>query len=156
VSFEILTMTSVGVEAAAALHQTAGLPESWDAESFAALLVAPGIEGRIACAPETGEPVGLVLWRMAADESEILTICVLPEQRRRGAGQALLESAIDALRSRNVARIFLEVAVDNLPAAALYRRLGFRPQGRRPRYYRTASGAVDAIILMKDDLRPSA
>lgn len=151
-TLEALPIVPAAAEAAAALHGTAGLPEIWDAKSFAELLATPGIEGRFARAPGTDDIVGLVLWRIAADEAEILTICVLPAARRLGTGRFLLESAIAAVRSRNVARLFLEVAVDNLPATALYQALGFRPAGRRPGYYRTPAGAIDAAILVKDDL----
>jgi [ribosomal protein S18]-alanine N-acetyltransferase len=40
--------------------------------------------------------------------------------------------------------MFLEVAVGNAPAQALYRQAGFVEAGRRPRYY--ADGG-DALIL---------
>jgi ribosomal-protein-alanine N-acetyltransferase len=61
----------------------------------------------------------------------------------------LLQIAAQALRDCGAARMFLEVAVDNAPAIALYRRFGLSQAGRRPRYYLTPAGPVDAIILTK-------
>ena len=46
-------------------------------------------------------------------------------------------------------RIFLEVAEDNAPAVALYRKLNFVEVGRRKRYYERPGGeAVDALTLV--------
>lgn len=145
-----LPIEPAAAKIAAALHRQAGLLESWDAQSFAALLASPGIEGRFALAGTTNEPVGLVLWRVAADEAEILTICVSPERRRLGIGRILLEAALAAIQAHGAVRIFLEVAIDNVPAEALYREFGFRREGFRTAYYRTASGGtIDAAILMR-------
>ena len=96
------------------------------------------------------EPIGLVLWRIAADEAEILTICTLPGQRRMGAGRHLLAAAIGAMLAAGVRRLFLEVAVDNAPAIGLYRAFGFTGEGRRRGYYQGPDGAVDALILGRD------
>ena len=140
-------MQASAAEVAAALHEASGLPEVWDARSVAQLLCTPGIEGRFAICGD--EPVGLVIWRIAADEAEILTIGVLPEWRRHAIGRALLETAIDMVRAQGVTRLFLEVAVDNEPAIGLYHALGFEQAGRRRSYYRTASGSTDAAVLVK-------
>jgi ribosomal-protein-alanine N-acetyltransferase len=152
-----LPMTAATAEVAAALHGTAGLPESWDAKAFCDLLAISGTEGCFALdagvtGAETGDPVGLALWRVVLDEAELLTICVPPDRRRRGAGRFLLEAALGRAAARGARRMFLEVAVDNAPATALYRAFGFGPHGRRRGYYRTESGPVDAEILMLDGL----
>jgi len=138
-------LTPALAEVAAALHATSGLHETWDADAFADLLSMPGAAGCFAMMGE--EPVGLVLWRIAADEAEILTICTAPDQRRQGAGRHLLTAAIAAVSAANATRLFLEVAVDNDPAIGLYRAFGFTDEGRRPGYYRTEAGPIDALIL---------
>jgi [ribosomal protein S18]-alanine N-acetyltransferase len=129
---------------AAALHARSGFHESWDAASINGLL-ASGAGGLLASAD--GIPAGFVLWRVAADEAEILTICTAPEHRRAGIGRALMNAARDALSAANVARIFLEVAVDNAPATALYRAFGFAEAGLRRGYYMRPDGAIDAFVM---------
>ena len=47
--------------------------------------------------------------------------------------------------------LFLEVAVDNTAAIALYRAAGFASAGTRKGYYdRGAAGRVDALVLRLD------
>jgi ribosomal-protein-alanine N-acetyltransferase len=146
--FQTAPMTVATATVAARLHADAGFSPSWRAQDFATLLATPGVAGALALSDD-GDPVGLVLWRVAADEGEILTFCVAPAHRRRGVGYSLLQAAAAALRDCAAARMFLEVAVDNAPAVALYRRFGLSEAGRRPGYYLTPAGPVDAIILMK-------
>lgn len=141
-------LTQNMAEVAAALHQASGLPEHWDAPAFGELLAMPGAGGELALSGD--DPIGLILWRVAADEAEILTICVQADERRRGAGRFLLTGAITAVTGVGVRRLYLEVAEDNVAAIALYHGFGLRPQGRRPGYYHTSNGRVDALIFAKD------
>jgi len=141
-------LTTAMAETAAALHAGSGFNESWSAEAFSGLLSMPGTAGIVAAADET--PAGLILWRSVADEAEILTICVSPDWRRMGLGRFLLENAAAHLKNAQIRRLFLEVAVNNGPANALYKTFGFQSAGHRPAYYRTADGATDAAILMKE------
>jgi ribosomal protein S18 acetylase RimI-like enzyme len=46
--------------------------------------------------------------------------------RRRGVAEALVESMVDALRSRGVTSVILMSAWDNSPAQRVFERLGFR------------------------------
>ena len=59
---------------------------------------------------------------------------VAPPARGRGIGAALIGEAVRRMRSAGEETITLNVNVDNQPAAALYRRLGFTRTGRRARY----------------------
>ena len=130
----------------AALHAMAFPGEPWSADAFAALLGQPGVGG--AAARAAGEPLGLILWRQAVDEAEILTVGVHPDGRRRGLGGALVDRAL-AILAPDVRSLFLEVAADNAAARALYEAKGFRPVGRRRGYYRRPDGAIDAIVLRR-------
>jgi [ribosomal protein S18]-alanine N-acetyltransferase len=133
---------------AAALHAASGFHETWDAAAFAELIAMPGAGGCLALDGET--PIGLVLWRIAADEGEILTICTAPARRRHGAGGYLLDTAITVTAAAGARRLILEVAVDNMAAIALYRAFGFTEVGRRGGYYQNAEGPVDALILTRE------
>ena len=93
---------------------------------------------------------GFVLARAVADEAEILTLAVRPEERRRGVGSALLSRLLDDLRASGVAALFLEVAEDNTAALGLYARFSFVETGRRRSYYeRVNVTAADAIVMSR-------
>ena len=65
----------------------------------------------------------------------IYSLAVAPEQRGRGIAESLLTRAIDTLRAQGVRHVYLEVAADNAPAIALYRKLGFVTVRSMPDYY---------------------
>ena len=91
---------------------------------------------------------GFLLLRFAADEGEVLNLAVIAEARRQGLARALIDGGIALARGLSIERLFLEVAVDNAPALALYRSLGFENAGSRRGYYRRPDGSrVDAILL---------
>jgi ribosomal-protein-alanine N-acetyltransferase len=147
-TLELRPLDLAMTEVAAALHEAAGFHEPWTAPAFADLLTMLGTAGVVVLA--NAEPVGLALWRTAADEAEILTIGVLPGRRRMGAGRHLLDAAMGAASAAGARRLFLEVAIDNAAAIELYRAVGFTDRGRRPGYYRGPDGTVDALILGRD------
>jgi [ribosomal protein S18]-alanine N-acetyltransferase len=65
-------------------------------------------------------------------------------------------AALGVARQHRTAHAFLEVAVDNRAAIALYERLGFHQAGRRLYYYdRGEAGRVDALV-MRLDLTPGS
>ena len=74
-----------------------------------------------------------------------MNIAVDPSQRRRGVGPELLERMIE--RAGPDEEYTLEVRPSNAHAITLYERLGFRPAGRRPRYYR--DNGEDALIMWR-------
>ncbi|NNG05770.1 MAG: GNAT family N-acetyltransferase, partial [Inquilinus sp.] len=122
----------------------------WNERAFADLLAAPGVEAWLSLAEGTTEPVaGFGLIRVAGGEAEILSIGVLPENRRQGHGAVLLNAAVGAAARAGATALFLEVAEDNLPAVMLYTAGGFAAVGRRRRYYRRVDGAVDAILMRR-------
>ena len=68
-------------------------------------------------------------------------------QRRRGIGTALLEEAVKWARRSGITKVELHVFPHNEPAIELYRKLGFREEGRRLAHYRIGGGYVDAILM---------
>ena len=102
-------------------------------------------------ASEAGVPHGFIFCQIAAGEADILTLCVAPSARRKGAAHLLLETLLAEVRGQHVQRVFLEVAVDNKAALALYQRAGFLSTGIRKNYYHRGAAAVDAVILEWSD-----
>jgi [ribosomal protein S18]-alanine N-acetyltransferase len=92
--------------------------------------------------------VGFIVFWLVHDEVHVLNIATAREERRRGVGRALMEEAADAGRRRGAVLATLEVRASNTSAIALYRALGYRQVGVRPRYY--AEENEDAIVMLKD------
>ncbi len=86
----------------------------------------------------------MILARVAADEAEILTLAVAPPSRRAGLGAALLRAAMRHAGRVGARTMFLEVAVTNGAARALYASFGFREAGLRRGYY---IDGTDALVL---------
>ena len=127
----------------------------WSDDEFSALLQQDtvfGFAGR-----ETGQggkgPVGFVLARLAAGEGEILTVAVARAHRRHGLGWQLMDAVLRELHAQRAEALFLEVDETNLPAIALYRRLGFHEVGKRPNYYRSPEHEPTGALVMRRDLR---
>ena len=89
---------------------------------------------------------GFVVYRIAVDEAEIITIGVNPEMRRNGIASAMIGIIEKKFKNQGVKKIFLEVALNNEPAKKLYESMGFKVVGSRPKYY----DGVDAILMAKD------
>jgi tRNA threonylcarbamoyladenosine biosynthesis protein TsaB len=137
----------VGAEAApllAGLHAEC-FGQAWRDHAFAALLATPGSVALIARVG--GEPAGFVLARQGGGEVEILTIGIRTAFRRNGIARALVAALSDWARSAGGTVMFIEVAVGNAAARALYAACTFHEAGLRKGYY--ASGE-DALILRRD------
>ena len=134
-------------QAMAAAHARA-FDAPWDAQAFGELMQGPGVFGLIA---GDSAALGVILCRVVAGEMEVLTVGVTPEARRQGVARAMTTAALGAARQAGAEAAFLEVAVDNDAAAALYASLGFRRAGLRRGYYDRGRGArVDALVMRLD------
>lgn len=94
-----------------------------------------------------GKMAGFAITQIVLDEASLFNIAVDPDFQRRGYARQLLEHLIDELAARGVLTLWLEVRESNLPAIALYEQLGFNQVSRRPRYYPTATGREDALLM---------
>jgi [ribosomal protein S18]-alanine N-acetyltransferase len=142
----ILRATPAHAMAMAAIHGAAFPPgQRWGAQAMALELALPGV---FALVDPRG---GMILARVAADEAEILTLAVMPEARRHGVARALLEQAAAVAAEEGAVALFLEVALRNVPARALYTAAGFAEVGQRRRYY--ADG--DDAMVMRRPLTPA-
>lgn len=111
----------------------------WSADEFSGLLALPHVR-------PFSQPHGFALVSVIApDQAELLTLAVDPAHQRGGLGLRLMQNWMTALPVQSA---FLEVASDNEPAIALYRRCGFAVCGTRRGYYRRAGGGrVDALAM---------
>lgn len=123
---------------------------AWTVESFATLLGMAECFGWVLQQPESDNRLyAMIMARQALDEAEILTLCVDPAVRRNGFARCLVQELIAQLAQQGAVSLFLEVAVCNAPALALYRGFGFSEVGRRVNYYQgsMANKRVDACML---------
>ena len=77
---------------------------------------------------------------------------MLPAQRHRGGARALMRQSMERCLRQGANVMFLEVAVDNLPAQRLYGEMGFEQVGSRPDYYQRGDGARVGAHTMRCDL----
>jgi len=89
--------------------------------------------------------LGFIVFWLVHDEVHVLNVAVAREQRRRGIARALMQEAAERGRARKARLVTLEVRAGNAPAIALYRQLGYREVGLRPRYY--AEENEDAVVM---------
>ena len=125
---------------------------AWSRDSIAADLGAP-VAGthrwlrRYVVAEADGRPVGYAVFGFESDAFSLLNLAVVPEARRAGVGAFLLDQFFSEARALRISDVWLEVAVDNAPALALYRGHGFEDVRIRRRYYQP--GDVDAIVMRR-------
>lgn len=147
--FDLRPLGALDLDGAAKLHAEAFVPmgeRGWTRHDIAELLSSPGVGGFMIQAE--GAEIGMALWRLAADEAELLTIAVARQGRRAGAGRRLLARVIEQAGSGGARTLFLEVGVDNFAARRLYDSLGFEVVGRRAAYYsRGVLPPVDALVM---------
>src|SRR5258708_7533606 len=91
----------------------------------------------------------IVSW-LILDELHIATIATHPDFRRQGIGASLLAEAFKDAVEAGGQRAFLEVRAGNFSAQAMYRQVGFKNTGRRPKYYKDNGG--DALFMTRENL----
>jgi ribosomal-protein-alanine N-acetyltransferase len=118
--------------------------KNWSVAAFQDLMGSAHVHALVL--RDEAKDVGFCLVRVVVDEAEILTIGVLPEHRRGGAGSRLLAIAEAHARKAGAARLFLEVSAENGAARGLYSRAGYSEIGQRRGYY---AAQTDACVLEK-------
>lgn len=92
--------------------------------------------------------IGYVVYSIIYERAEIIDIVIDPLYRNKSYGYKLLLSCIEDIRLNNCKNITLEVNSNNKPAICLYKKLGFKIEAVREKYYGINDG-----YLMKKDLR---
>ncbi|HEU5277704.1 MAG TPA: GNAT family N-acetyltransferase, partial [Gaiellaceae bacterium] len=72
-----------------------------------------------------GAPVGIANLGLRGPDAWVGGVGVIPSERRRGTGRALMEALHEQARHRGVERVWLEVIGENTQALALYQDLGY-------------------------------
>lgn len=122
----------------------------WSEASFGEMLTVPGTAAILVWNQST--PTGFVLFRAAADEAEILTICTRPAFRQKGHARLLVQRLESLLKGLKTKSLFIEVAVSNHAALALYASSGFEKAGTRKNYYERSGGAREDALIMRKGL----
>ena len=92
--------------------------------------------------------LGYVGSQTVVGETDMMNIAVHPEYRRRGVAEKLILALVEGLKGMESHCLTLEVRASNVPAIALYEKLGFAQVGLRKNYYRNPK--EDALILRKE------
>jgi [ribosomal protein S18]-alanine N-acetyltransferase len=137
------------VSSMAAIHRSC-FARAWDEAAMTQFLASPEALCLVGSVADSsgGMVGGLLIARKAADEAEVLTLCVAPACRNSGLGRALLDAAVAALRAAGAKQLFLEVEDGNEAALKLYRSFGAIPVGKRDGYYEHgADAAIFSLAL---------
>ena len=122
-------------------------PTPWSLAMFVLELSKPS--GICLAASTPDGLIGYLVCSRYADVWHLMNVAVHPERRRARVASTLLTELIE--RAGSEARYTLEVRASNDVAIAMYERFGFRPAGKRPRYYH--DNGEDAVIMW---LEPAA
>jgi ribosomal-protein-alanine N-acetyltransferase len=147
-----ISFSTVGPAAAKLLAELHGesFETRWSETDFSEMLAVPGTSAVLVSSQNN--PMGFVLFRRAADEAEILTICTRPAFRRKGHGKLLMQHFESVLKKDGVKSLFIEVAISNHAALALYTSSRFEKAGTRKNYYERSDGAREDALIMRKGL----
>jgi ribosomal-protein-alanine acetyltransferase len=116
--------------------------EAFTREQIARLLKDYDSIGFVACVGN--KIVGFVISMIYIDRNDlqghILTIDVLPDYRRKGIGQMLIQETERILKQKGAKASRLEVKEDNYAAINLYKKLGYEKVGKLKNYYGNSHG----------------
>ncbi len=117
----------------------------WVRQAFTDEMARPWAHLEILRAQADGRAVAFCNYWLVADELHILNIAVHPDFRKQGHASTLARHILSAARQAKARVVMLEVRVSNHAARSLYRKLGFREVGTRPKYY--ADNGEDAVLM---------
>ena len=143
---EIVKMNAAHVPQVAAIETECFGREGWSEKS-----VAGELSNTLALwlvAVDGGRVAGYVGSQTVCAETDMMNVAVTAGFRRRGIAEQLVNALVAELKAMGSHSLTLEVRASNVPAQALYEKLGFTQVGRRPRYYQNPR--EDALILRKE------
>lgn len=144
IEYRIRRMTEADLAGVLAVER-ASFADPWSERSYRETLALPYAFYYLAEAD--GRVLGTAGLQVIAGEGEISNVAVLPAFRGLGIAGKILETLLREGEEAGIGAFTLEVRAGNRPAIALYEGLGFREEGRRPRFYENPR--EDALILWK-------
>jgi [ribosomal protein S18]-alanine N-acetyltransferase len=93
-----------------------------------------------------GKLAGFTIVEMLKGFGHVITIDVRAEARRTGLGTLLMQAAETRIKDQSGRLMVLEVAVNNGPAIAFYKRHGYTVDKTLAGYY---NGELDAFFMVK-------
>ena len=141
----IIRMNESHVKAVAELEKLC-FSDPWSENS-----VASELQNKLALwlvAEEESALAGYIGSQTCGEESDVMNVAVHPDFRRRGIAEALVNRLVEELKAIGSQCLTLEVRASNVPAIALYEKMGFAEIGRRKIYYRNPR--EDALIMRKE------
>ena len=109
-------------------------------------------------AEENGKVIGYIMCRIEVAMSNfglsglikkghIVSVAVMPDNRRKGVGQALINTATEGMRLYNAKQCYLEVRITNESAIGVYKKLGFEITRTIRSYY---ADGENAYVMSRD------
>ena len=93
-----------------------------------------------------GKLAGFTIVEMLKGFGHVITIDIRAEARRTGLGTQLMQASEARIKDQGGRLMVLEVAVNNGPAIAFYKRHGYMVDKTIPGYY---NGELDALFMVK-------
>jgi ribosomal protein S18 acetylase RimI-like enzyme len=87
------------------------------------------LDSSMVAATQDGEMLGVNMLGVREDRAWITRLGVLPNTRRGGVGQALMENLMEQAARLSIKFVMLEVIKNNTPAYQLFKKLGFYEVG---------------------------
>ena len=123
-------------------------PRYWNRQAFTDFFAVKNTFAKLVECEE--KPIAMMVYRVAFDQADVLTVAVLPAFRGRGIARKLVADALIHCTELGAEKLFLEVEVGNAPAIKLYENLGFKHISRRKLYYQQLDGSLtDALVMAK-------
>jgi ribosomal-protein-alanine N-acetyltransferase len=149
ISFSIRRCTAEDLEGVIAVNERE-LPEDYPYFFYKNLLDNFPESFLVACSND-GEIIGYIMWRVEkmpsinslrlVNKGHLVSLAVFQEHRRRGIATALLRNSMPAIKKQGIIEYVLEVRVSNYNAINLYKKLNFKIDGIKKRYYRDGENA---------------
>jgi ribosomal-protein-alanine N-acetyltransferase len=146
-NFTIRQVTKTEADILTRIHEEC-FPRYWNRQAFTDFFA---IENTFAQLVEkSGVPVAMVVYRVTFEQSDMLTLAVIPAWRRNGIAKILMDVMLENCQKLGAKKLFLEVEVGNDHAIKLYEDAGFKHISRRKLYYQQIDGSLtDALVMMK-------
>lgn len=119
---------------------------AWSEQDYREMQEQPTFSNWLLQVP-TATQVGMLSFQSVPPELQILRLAVLPDWRKQGLAQFMLEQLEIVAKSANLESLCLEVNSANKAAIALYYKQGYQDKGIRKNYFINPLG--DALLLKK-------